>query len=779
MRQSRSSFLPLAAIARQRNAVRQIALCLAVAILVISRSAVAQEASPPPVCQMTTSFDAAPDLNSFSAHSWQFSVSCSGTVIRFYSARVGVTITGPGGYRDSFTSSVGFDSHTSDAPAEQSVTGTTNLPAARMRCLAPGSYAFTSGAAVDYVGFLPYDSATSCHGNCPLTVGVAGTPGSFAINAEDSVVTLRAELAQPPVGANNVRVNYKFGANSGDPAWQVDSGPLSRIGSFAGELLLKLPAGHHTFTAFSCGGLRAAAEIDVPAAEQPGVFTFDLPASDDIKVLAHRYGDETAPVNDPYPSSLQSAPHEIKVQGTIRDAAGLPLTGRRVYFRATDPPDTSTYVPSNAQTAGDNADGPGRINGRAANVTAVSDPAGRVSITLNTTDHAGGDNYQIEASTNPDFSCAGGCPKSAVYTAWKRVYFEESMMFRRGSHVSLSTPSEAGTAEIWVDDTRPFRSGQTVRLIHGPRFEQPAAVPTGVPGFDVLDPLGLFYEEDHLIDVIPVATNAQGQTVPAHLRLQGTDVLNHTYLADRSFVRRAEDKPVLILADFVGVVGSGRDFYRADPSLLGPLYADAFVEYVATTSPVPELPLEPIMPATQWAWLGNKWFFNAVRPGAGVMVRALPNHQHLLGAAETEPGLAPPQNGLPAQPGTRLGDTIADHGSNLSYVWVGRIERAVREPQQLIFGASATLATQETTVHELTHQWHTNRGFPGEHCTEDRYQHDGLWCLMHQPAQGQDRRNARNTADGLVSLHYRVGPGGVVDSEYRTIRLTPEPIPLQ
>ena len=779
MRQSRTLLPPT--VARGRNVARRAAISLAVAMLVVGVSGVAQEASPPPVCQSTTSFDAAPDLASFSAHSWHFSVSCTGPVIRFYSASVGVSIKGPGGYRDSFTGNVGFDSHTTDVPAPQSVSGTTDVQAIRMRCLAPGSYTFTSGALVDYVGFLPYDSATSCHGNCPLLVGAPGTPGGFEINAEDSVVTFRVELAQPPVGANNVRVVYKFGANSGEPTWQVDNGSLNRIGSFAGELLMKLPSGHHTFTAFACGGPRATAEIEVPAAEDPGVFTFDLPSTENVKVLTHRYGDHTypAPLHDTYPSPLQTEAHQIKVQGTLADTSGRPLVGKTVYFRIIDPPDPSSYVPASDRIVGDNADAAaGTLNSGGRTVSTVSGASGRIAIVLHTTDHVSGDNYKVEASATADFSCGrGGCPKSATYTAWKRIYYEEAYTFRRGSAVSLTRRSVTGEADVWVEDLSPFRSGQTVRLIHAPQLVRGARPQSGVPGFSQLDPLEFFYEEDHVVDVVGPSTDAQGNPQPAHLRLRANDTLQHTYVADPSLAqqRGATQKH---LADFVGIVGAGNDFLRADPSLVAGLYADAFTEYVPTPTPVPELPYCVPLYSTLEE-LATKWFFNAVRTGSGSQQQALPNHQHLLGAAGTEARRAPLPDGTLGY-GVRFGSAGVMNGTNFSFVWTGQIELSVTDPATLLHGLPADRIVSETTAHELTHQWRTNASKPGEHCTEDGYQNDGRWCMMHTPAAPPDTAHHGNElADGFVSLHYVVAPNGAVDSEYVTIRKADEPLPPQ
>lgn len=596
--------------------------------------------------------------------------------------------------------------------------------------------------------------------------------------------TLNATLLAPPTPEANVKVEWFFPPTVGTRrSINIDEGRNGGVPSSAdlqGEQTFNLPPGKYVIVQKWCFGASGQGPFNqqvltVPATPppDPGTFAFDLASSDDVKVLIHKYRDETT-----YPSPLQTEDHQIRVEGTLTDRSGRPMAGKTVYFRVIDPPDVAPYVPQGDRAAGDNADASaGSLNSGGRTVSALTDGSGRVALVLHTTDHVAGDNYQVEASTTAAFSCgAAGCAKSATYTAWKRVYYETAKMFRRGSHVALDRPTNVDETEIWVDDITPFQSGQVVRLIHAPRYQQAPQQSTGP--FATLDPLESFYEEDHLIDVVPASTDAQGHAVPAHLQLRTNDVLLHTYGADRSFAG-AVGPAIKYFADFVGPVGSNRDFFEADGSLLTGLYQDAFVEYVPAATPVPEIPYEPVLQMGWWSSLSKKWFFNAVRAGAGVgngsAQAALPNHQHLLGAAETIGGQTTLPNG---QRGvvTRFGETNVADGSNFSWVFRGRIERAVTEPTQPIFHLSADVAVAEVSAHELTHQWRTNAALPGEHCGEDRYQRDGRWCLMHTPAPPGDV-HGRGMADGLAAFHYVRGTSGTVNSEYVTIRDAAEPVP--
>jgi hypothetical protein len=64
---------------------------------------------------------------------------------------------------------------------------------------------------------------------------------------------------------------------------------------------------------------------------------------------------------------------------------------------------------------------------------------------------------------------------------------------------------------------------------------------------------------------------------------------------------------------------------------------------------------------------------------------------------------------------------------------------------------------------------HTGRVDFG-HCNFQRWEHDGLNCLMHTPYAGP------GLADGLVHLHYE---SNGADSEYSDVRRAADPVSQQ
>ena len=480
---------------------------------------------------------------------------------------------------------------------------------------------------------------------------------------------------------------------------------------------------------------------------------FDLPSSTDVRVLTNNYG------FDPYPSPLQTAAGKIRVEATVR-VNGQPAPGKTVHFRLTDPPDPAAYAAATSQM-GDNFDGPGSLNGVGPTASAVSDGSGRVSLTLHVSGFAAGDNYQIEASSKPEFPCALSCPKSAVYTAWKRVYREVDRMFRRGAYITED--AAVGSKTVFVSDLSQFHSGDLVRFIHAPRLQ---AISSGVS--DVTD---FFYSEDHVVDVVAIPTTLpNGKVVAPHLELRGTATLSAPFGVDRSFSSTPSVPGVPYLRDAVGVIAAG--FYEPDLSLIGSTYETMFVEMVPAANAVPELPYERWAPLTMTAHFGNKWFESGQRTPSG-SVSPNPNHVQILGATRKD-------NPVTASPtaGAQLGFTPILTGRHHSWVWVQRIEQAVAEPLQNVFSLSASNVNSEVTLHESVHQWRVNPVPPTAtvkvgHCLSQRYQQDGKYCLMHAPFYSQ-QHNAE-LGDGLADFHYTVDASGKVDSEYVHIRQHAEP----
>jgi len=474
-----------------------------------------------------------------------------------------------------------------------------------------------------------------------------------------------------------------------------------------------------------------------------GRFRFDLGSDRSVRVLVSKSGPE------PYPSRLQTGDGEIRVEGTVIDRGGRPLAGRMVYFKLIDPPDEAPYVARHGDAwPDDNVDGPGALDDGIPNAAALSGADGRVDVILRTTRWAAGDNYQLEASTNHEFACEGGCPRSAVYTAWKRVYLENDAMFRRGSFVGGPEPLPPGRGSIPVTDIRPFigQEGARLVLIHSGPFLHSTA----------------FWSETHeLRGVVPEQAGVGGTLI---LGSDGDPTVTRFPYDPASAY--GEGTPSF-LGDAVGLVTGatlnprddveGRDFFFADDGYLNALFNPAFVEYVAYPDPVPWLPALPLMEndARVRILLSEKWFKG----------RGLPNHQHLLGVSEE-----------PCELGRctmAWGRTRAAGGIDYSYVYVGSIEARARvvDPHELV---------REVVTHEVAHQWHVDpqvRPEIPEHDDALQWDREGMRCQMAANVTCPNGKACPDLYDGHVGFHYE-SRGGRVDSEYLWIRDRCDPIPV-
>jgi hypothetical protein len=491
-----------------------------------------------------------------------------------------------------------------------------------------------------------------------------------------------------------------------------------------------------------------------PPDPEPAI-TFDAVLPQHARVLAHNYGAY------PYPSPLQSQDGAIRINASVR-VNNQPAPGRTIHFRLIDPPDTAAYV----KQAGDdhfddNFDGPGALNGTTqTTATAVSDGAGRVSVMLNATSFAAGDNYQIEASSTPNFGCGLSCPKSAVFTAWKRVYAEYNKMFREGAYVRTQVPP--GAKDIEVSNVKVFPNPPfQVRLVHAPQFGSPS---TG------------FYSEVVTIDAVSGGGGLLSVgPKPGILHMDGdpaVPAVQNTYYAIEPVGNQNLVKPYT--TDAVGLVTGNRaaDYFLLNSTYVPATFSEAFVETVWLTDAIagdadigfqePRLSYDGVVPydplinkpphGDQSEWLARKWMRHATRNGIDRDTE--PNHFILFTAANH-----PTDNGF-----NRV-------GSNFNDLWL-----FVRQMGNLnLIG--------ESFVHELAHEWRVNPTYePGVpcHCDEafgkvlQMYSHP-LMCQMHHSMLGDP--NSPERRDGIVGFHYLTRADGTVDSEYLRIRRRPDPAP--
>jgi hypothetical protein len=583
----------------------------------------------------------------------------------------------------------------------------------------------------------------------------------------------------------------------------VDAQPFTDLGTAAEPAAVAIGPGSVTTTpinairyclsvsdALLCGA-NAVRAAQGEACGGP-LLTFEL--SDEQKVLIRNDGPaaylsryQSLLAGDP---SIQSPDRhvEVRVRAT-RD--GIPAAGVNVYFRVTDPPDTAPYTIAAHDARADDNDPAGPKGALIVPLPCANAPSGAAPCTpsgadgwarviLTITDHAAGDNYVVEASTDPAFPCAGGCAHSGLITAWKRVYIEADTMFRKGAYVGRTVA--AGESEVVINLPRqatgpgiqPFREGQHVLFIHGePYLHGPSSAG------QKLTPSAYAEEAD-------IARTTKADPRPGVGRnAKGEWVLRLAKPLSNGFSRSEYSNVYPFLADAVGVItgsapGMPADYYVADQSLLAGHLATMQVDVRAAPQAFSAFPFASEFTVREEGLMSLRWFANASRGDTVNDVRSLPNHIHLVGAsvAKIEPTCS-----------TQFGDTLVQLGNNRSFVYVGRIEQASVDPNFLGSGCgpaptyrkSVQMAIQGTVTHEVTHQWRVNHRPGGDvdangeytgHCTERLP--TGDMCLMHRLYP--DTGSPSQVDAGRTAMHY-LAHG--TNSEYFDVRRVQDPMPQQ
>ena len=618
---------------------------------------------------------------------------------------------------------------------------------------------------------------------------VSGGLGAFAmpLAAADVGATLQASV-DPNVHdgfSPNVSLAYSFGTYTASNFIQVFSGSTQArqltFLSGAGTWNLNLGPGSYTARAVVCGVMPAAVAtftVAPPQTQNGAVPHFDFP-----EVPGGGGGAcTTPPCNDRILASIAPWDHyesqyqeaspvsgtvRFKVRGTLLDFVTHQPKRGTVYLRLEDPDDTAQYVVANGDAHSPNdgacatfvgatpgvacqaafavqADASGRFEATVTASIPVAVPAGAPATA------AAGNNYQITASADPAFPCNGTnpCAKSGIFTLWKRVYVEEEHMFRKGTF--LRGEAAAGGMLIPVDDPVPFQGlspGATLELVHG----------------------GTSFYFDF------VTFRSLQQNTDGTWSVLTRDPIPRDYGSPSSGQPAA---PVLsVLRDAVGVVADGT--YRPNTDYTAPLYETMFVELKPISPIVEEVPFIREMSTTEAVYYASQWFEHGVLPASGVIKTAEPNVLHRIGAAQMP--LARGANGCY---GPQLGVTAVTGGTNYSLILEQRIADLVLAPAfdavchvsvgTEYLGAPPSRVSGEATAHETTHFWiHRARTTSMDaqgHCVAQRFQHDGLQCLMHTPYAGS------GLYDGQVFLHYDSHGG---DSEYMWVRREADPVPQQ
>jgi hypothetical protein len=481
---------------------------------------------------------------------------------------------------------------------------------------------------------------------------------------------------------------------------------------------------------------------------------FDYPASasgsEDGKILL-----STAPWDIARPSQYQlltaGAP-QVRITGTLIDGGTKQPKAGTVYLRLDDPEDTADYRRGDA-TAGDN-DGPSAqmsatTTAGIANVQADGEGKFETMMTINS--HVAGDNYQFVGSANSSFTCPGGpCPRSGIFTLWKRLYVEEEHMFKQGSF--LNGIADAGSTRIPVADGVPFQNlsaGSTLELVHAD---------SGI---------GEGYRFD-FVTFRSVGQDGDGDWI---LKIDPGSITSHDYGALRA-PGSAPNGLLDVTRDGVGIVDAGT--YEASGDYVPALFRSMFVDIASSNQTVTEVPFVPALNDSQRTYFSSRWLQDGIAMNAYVR-HANPNVLHRIAATQS------PLVSTPLGLGAELGVTSVSGGSNDSFIFVQRIEDIVAgrvsnpATGALIGAAYASLdpvvVNGETTAHETVHFWVHSGGSDGNgHCLQVNYSNAALNCLMHEPYTGA------GLADGIVDLHYAQHGA---DSEYMTVRRATDPVPQQ
>lgn len=483
------------------------------------------------------------------------------------------------------------------------------------------------------------------------------------------------------------------------------------------------------------------------------VVTFNAAnGADDSKILISK-----AVWDIGYPSHFQLAPDgsgnpRIKISGTLRDRFSGQGTPGPVHLRIDDPPDPAPYRGADA-SSGDN-DGAASFNG-SATATLQADSQGRFETEFVVTGWTAGDNYVVVGSTNAQFGCGGTpCPRSPVFTLWKRIYVEEQQMFRRGAFLNNEAP--AGTNEIPIHDPVPFlglAAGEMLQLVH-------AESGSGAG----------FYSDQVAFESLK--QNPTGNwiivTAPATRVPRKYGETTNSNISPNPFID--------VMRDGVGVVSAGT--FKSNASYTAPFFDSMFVELKPIAGAVIEVPYVADMQKQFAPLFANRWLQQGVRTST-FGSKPDPNVFHRIAARQSP--LVKSQN---LCSGAQVGITSVAAGGNYSFIFDQRIQDLAAgivvdpttgcPPVGLEYkNAPASVVNGEVTAHEAVHFWVRTARLPGMdaegHCTKSHYT-GAANCLMHEPYAGPE------LFDGQVLLHYDMNGA---HSEYMFIRRDPDPVPQQ
>jgi hypothetical protein len=465
-----------------------------------------------------------------------------------------------------------------------------------------------------------------------------------------------------------------------------------------------------------------------------------------------------------------------------RNGSGQLESGRTVYLRVVDPPDTAAYMnlPQNKQAHDGDNDGPrATVEGNAitpgpglpgATWQGTTGAGGQLDFALSLPQGAAaGDNYQIEAAFDSTFP-TGMTFKSGTLTAWKRIFVEKRKMLRNG--ILLRAPAASGTSTIRVGDDR-YRGNQGHRRLHA----GDTIVIIHAPDLGRNDAIGGWYLEYHTIADVQAVPGTGDFDIALGTR-QGhnvtPEILQHPFAPD-SIDPQVGDG----IAFLGGAVLTGGDYFDAPDTLLAQYdaagnpascFSQSFTEYYVLPDsslingfvPVPHIETSTEIVLQH---IADRWSQSVAAGGVST-----PNHQlHVI--ADT--------NGVALT--DEAGHTTSNVGGEIaSFTFRGTIDAQVKIVQSPYHGQNATNWAAKDEAHELAHQWSVNliwRGTSGAtlgHCPADSTVFDNptFYCLeATSSTTGSDTQS-----DNLIArFHLRQDPSGHLQSEYLEIRRRQDP----
>jgi hypothetical protein len=522
-------------------------------------------------------------------------------------------------------------------------------------------------------------------------------------------------------------------------------------------------------------GYAGGPEAELIFTTEPHTFAFTLPPAATDKLLIHKSG-----TTDDYPSLSQipTLPTELpryRFRGAVSSSTGASVESD-VWLRVIDPADSAPYIPPELRAANDNKDpapkgvlmaaGCADPTCRAAPgdpLMVHAAPGGRVEFDLEATGQFAGDNYQIEASFDPDFTCATAganhadlCAHSGIVTAWKRVYIEKRRMLRNG--LFLAQNANAGDTFLITRGSH----WQGNRGKHDEVSKNENIVIVHAPQINRSDLNAGWYSETHT--VLSVQDLGTGQFRVNLGRKQGNTIipesLQHDYRIDGTDQNIGD-----AISNLNSISITANDVFDAPMDLVtGEAFRDSFTENVVlpdNTTPGANVPVPFLETGDQPTLqsLAEKWssvFINGTLQ---------PNRQLLIIGWDNEPG-----DGI----GNAAGLTISElPGRTSSYVFCNAIDHQLNGNN----ASDVSMWAKKTAAHEIAHQWRTNGSWNLlDHCptTTKVWNDPTIYCLLAAYAD-PGAASLSQTMNGIARFHFLTLPGGGTHSEYLEIRKRPDP----